>query len=142
MFRRGTLLIGLGLLVVACAGFETTAADLKTRLSEIDVRESLGDLTDCDTLSTTFVRLVQTAADNIDNLSEVTNGRVPESDIRVVVDDLAVSQYYEIAEKLGCAKIQMELVLVSRILEIDTETVDGDLFIDQILEEVQTSGLP
>lgn len=136
------MLIGLGLLVVACGAFETTAADLKTRLSEIDVRESLGDLTDCDTLSATFVRLVQTAADNIDNLSEVTSGRVPESDIRVVVDDLAVSQYYEIAEKLGCAKIQMELVLVNRILEIDTETVDGDLFIDQILEEVQTSGLP
>lgn len=136
------MLIALGFIVVACAGFETTAADLKTRLSEIDVRETLGDLTDCDTLSATFVKLVGTAADNIDNLSEVTNGRVPESDIRVVVDDLAVSQYYAIAEKLGCAKLQMELVLVNRILEIDTETVDGDLFIDQILEEVQAPGLP
>ncbi|HEY5889935.1 MAG TPA: hypothetical protein VIW94_04445 [Acidimicrobiia bacterium] len=142
MFRSVSALIGFGLLVVGCAGFETTAADLESRLSEIDVGETLSDLTDCDALSATFVKLVQTAADNIDNLSEVTNGEVPESEIRDVVDDLAVSQYYEVAEKLGCAKIQMELVLVNRILEIDTETADGDLFIDQILEEAQTPLVP
>lgn len=72
----------------------------------------------------------------------MTEGRVPESDIRQVVDDLAVSQYYELAEKLGYAKIQMELALVNRLLEIDTENADGDLFIDQILQEVQAPGLP
>lgn len=82
------------------------------------------------------------AADNIDNLSEVTNGEVPESEIRDVVDNLVVSQCYEVAEELGCAKIQIELVLVNRILEIDTETADGDLFIDRILEEAQTPLLP
>lgn len=60
MFRRGAVLVGLGLLVAACAGFETTAVDLKTRLSEIDVGETISDLTDCDALSATFVKLVQT----------------------------------------------------------------------------------
>lgn len=127
----------MGALLLSCSGFEMTAAEIKSSLSDIDVRGTLSELTDCDTLSAAFVQLVQTAADNIDSLSEVTEGRVPESDIRAVVDELAVSQYYEIAEKLGCAKIQMELALVNRILEIDPDTVDGDLFIDQILVEVQ-----
>jgi hypothetical protein len=36
----------------------------------------------------------------------------------------------------------MELALVNRILDIDTETADGDLFVEEILKEVQAQGLP
>jgi hypothetical protein len=142
MRRTIASLILLALTLSACAGFETRAADLRASLSDIDVKETLSSLSNCDALSDAFVQLVQTAADNVDNLSEVTGGQVPATEIRDVVDELSVSQYYEIAERLGCAKVQMELALVNRILDIDTETADGDLFVEEILKEVQAQGLP
>lgn len=134
------LLTTVALAISGCAGLEATAADLRGRLGDMDVRETLRQLSDCDSLSDTFVKLVQVAADNVDNLSEVTNGQVPATEIRDVVDELSVSQYYEVAERLGCAKIQMELALVNRILEIDADTVEGDLFLDELLAEVQAQG--
>lgn len=139
---HGRRAVGVALLVIlvalpGCAQLGETAADLRGKLDNIDLRETIGNLTDCDNLSDAFVGLVGVAADNIDGLAEVTDGRVPATDIRKVVDDVSVSSYFEIAERLGCSRIQMQLDLVNQIIEIDTDTVDGDEFIDQIVDQVQ-----
>ncbi len=138
MKRAKLVVVALLILVLpACAGLEESAADIRARIDAIDVRETLSGLTSCDALSDAFVGLVKRAATGIDDLNEVSGGRVPISDVREAVDELSVSQYFELAEKLGCARIQMQLQLADRILQIDTETLDGELLLEEVVKEIQ-----
>jgi len=138
VMRRGLLMISLSALcLVGCSDLEQSTADIRARIDGIDVRESLKDLASCDALSDTFVGLVKSAASSIDDLSQISDGRVPAADLRATVDELSVSQYFELAEKLGCSRIQMQLALANRILDIDTETLDGEILLEQVVEEIQ-----
>ena len=81
--------------------------------------------------------MVQTAADTVDSLSERTNGRVPVTDIRTAVDAIAVSQYFDIAERLGCAQVQQRLETIDQLRGLVPETPAGRDFIDEVLNQVE-----
>jgi hypothetical protein len=131
-------LIAVLLLTTGCAAAQETAQGLRDKIADIDIDATLDDLRDCDKLSETFVGLVGTAADAVDGLAERTNGRVPETDIRNAVDTIAVSKYFGIAERIGCAEIQQRLNTVNQLRELTPDTPAGEDFLEEILREVQT----
>lgn len=124
--------------MTACAGIETAVFDLQATVDEIDLEGAVGSLTDCDELSDAFVNLVGATADRVDDLAESTGTQIPIGDLREIVDELAVSRYYDIAEQLGCAKLQMELSLVEKLIDLQADTNSGENFLDEVLEEVQS----
>ena len=136
-FGRALLFVIVVATLAGCSGLEGATSDLRGRLEGIDIEETISELTDCDAISEAFIAAVRESADSVDEFAESTETSLPVSDIRGIVDDLAVSRFYEIAEQLGCARLQMELQLVDRLLEIDADTASGDAFLDEVLEQVQ-----
>ncbi len=123
----------------ACATASDTVAGLRDRIGDIDIDATLEGLRDCDKLSDTFVGLVQTAADALDGLSERTEGRVPETDIRDAVDGIAVSRYFDIAERIGCAELHQRLNTIDQLRQLNPDTPAGEEFLEEILREVQSA---
>lgn len=137
--RRGLgVALVLLLTVVGCSGLEGAAADLQARIEGLDLEAALEDLRDCDAVSEGFLVLVREAVRRVDGFSG--SGEVGTSDMAAIVDEVSVSQYYEIAESIGCAKLQAQVDLVDQLRGLDADTPAGDLFIDEMLEQAQAGG--
>jgi hypothetical protein len=141
--RRRSFAAGLLFVVVlaaGCASVAESAQGLRDRIQSIDINETLDGLRDCDRLSDTFVGVVRTAADTIDELAANSDGRLPATEIKGYVDRIAVTQYFDIAEKIGCLQVQQRLDTIDRLRGVETETPAGSDFLDEILRQVQASG--
>lgn len=137
--KRAVIALALCLALVGCDAVAESAQSLRDRLADIDLAQSLEGLRDCDRLSDTFVSVVGSAADALDSLSERTGGRVPETDVRNAVDTIAVSQYYDIAERIGCARLQQRLALLDQLQGLDTQSPAGEDFVEEILRQVEAT---
>ncbi len=140
--RRSLALVGVlfALLGAGCATVAEGAQGLRDKIESIDINETLDGLRDCDRLSDTFVGVVGTAANTIDELAAKSDGRLPATEIRGYVDKIAVSQYFDIAEKLGCLQVQQRLDTIDRLRGVETDTPAGTDFLNEILRQVQAQG--
>lgn len=137
--RRCLAIMALPLMIAGCAAAQETAQGWRDRIATIDIDAALEDLRDCDRLSQAFVEVVQTAAEAVDGLAERTEGRVPVTDIRTAVDNIAVSEYFEIAERIGCARLQQRLDTVDQLRDLTPDTPAGQDFLEEILRQVETA---
>jgi hypothetical protein len=135
--RTAVMFLIVALLAAGCSSVQESAQGLRDRITDIDIDETLEGLRDCDRLSDTFVGVVQTAADTVDSLSERTDGRVPVTDIRRAVDAISVSQYFDIAERIGCAEVQQRLNTVDQLRGLVPDTPAGQDFIEEVLNQVE-----
>ena len=67
-------------------------------------------------------------------------GRQAATEIWGYVDKIAVSQYFDIAEKLGCLQVQQRLDTIDRLRGVETDTPAGTDFLNEILRQVQAQG--
>lgn len=133
------MLLVLALAVPACSGLQGATEDLKARIGQIDLQETLSGLTDCDRLADTFVGLVKDTVGKVDE----TGGNaasIPAGDLADIVEEVSVSQYFDLAERVGCARIQAQLDLVDRLSDVEAETPAGESVIDQIIDTARTAG--
>ena len=137
MRRLAALLAGV-LLLSSCAAAQETVQGMRDRIADIDIDATLDGLRDCDQLSEAFVGVVQTAADTVDGLAERTDGRVPVTDIRNAVDNIAVSRYFDFAETIGCAELQQRLNTIDQLRDLSPDTPAGEDFLEEILRQVET----
>lgn len=137
---RLVLLLLVALLVGACDSASESVSGVRDRIAAIDIDATLEGLRDCDRLSGAFVGAVRTAADAVDGLAERANGRVPETDIRNAVDGLAVSNYFAIAERIGCTQVQQRLDTIDQLRELSPDTPAGEDFLEEIMRQVQAQG--
>lgn len=139
--RRGWVIASVLVVALLLAACETSAAEagarIKERVDTISVEDVMADLRDCDKLSETFVGLVQTGADAIDELAETTEGRVPETEVRNVVDKIATNEFFEIAERIGCDRLQSKIAIVDQLRGVDAESPEGTDFLNEILRQVE-----
>ena len=134
--RRGLISACVAvLMLVGCSGLEGAAADLQARLEGLDLETALEDLRDCDALSQAFLTVVREAVGRVDDFDG--SGEVGTSEMADIVDEVSVSRYYELAEGIGCARLQAQLDLVDQLRGIDADTPAGDLFLDEMLEQAQ-----
>lgn len=126
-------------LAAGCASVAEGAQGLRDRIQDIDINETLDGLRDCDRLSDTFVGVVRTAADTIDELAAQSDGRLPATEIRGYVDKIAVNQYFDIAERIGCLQVQQRLDTIDRLRGVETETPASTDFLNEILRQVQAA---
>ncbi len=136
---RGRLAIAVVTLLTigACSSVQESAQGLRDRLSDLSVDSALEGLRDCDRLSSAFVGVVESAADTIDSLAERTDGRVPETQIRETVDNIAVSRYFDIAERIGCAQLQQRVDTLEQLRDIAPGTPAGADLLDEIVRQVE-----
>lgn len=141
---RARIVIGCVLLALvalsACAAAQESVQGLRDRISGIDIDSALEGLRDCSRMSEGFVGVVQQAADAIDGLAETSNGRVPATDIRNAIDSIAVSRYFEIAERIGCAELQQRVTTLERLRDVAPDTPAGSEFLDEIISQVESAG--
>jgi hypothetical protein len=134
--------LGASLLLVAlvgCSGLEGATADLKARLENIDLEQTLSGLTDCDQMADRFVSVVKDAVGRVDEFGG-SAAEIPAGDMADIVEEVSVSQYYDLAERLGCARVQAQLDLVARLSTLDAETAAGDGFLDELIDNARATG--
>jgi len=139
-WRLVAALVGLVVFVAACGD---AAADARAKINEqvegLDVDQVLEDLRDCEKLSETFVGLVETGADAVDQLAETAEGRVPETEIRDMVDRVSANRFFEIAEQIGCSQLQSRIAIVDQVSEIDPDSPEGSEFLEEILRQLEAT---
>jgi hypothetical protein len=122
-----------------CSGLEGATADLKARLQNLDLEEALGDLTDCGQLADRFVSVVKDAVGRVDEFGG-SAAEIPAGDMADIVEEVSVSKYYDFAERLGCARVQAQLDLVDRLVDLDAETPAGAGFLDEVIDNARSAG--
>jgi hypothetical protein len=137
--RWAAVVAAASLLAVGCGNVSESAQSLRERIEAIDIDATLQGLRDCDRLSEAFVGVVRTAADTVDSLAEKSGGRLPAVEIREFVDKIAVSQYFDIAETIGCLQVQQRLNTLDRLRGLEPETPAGTDFLNEILRQVESS---
>ena len=137
MVIRIVAVVAIALALTSCDTATESVTGLRDRITDIDIDATLDGLRDCDRLSEVFVGVVRTAADTLDGLAERTDGRVPETDVRNAVDGIAVSNYFEIAERIGCAELQHRVNTIDQLRDLAPDTPAGEDFLEEILRQVQ-----
>jgi len=139
MSRLVVIWAAAALALSGCASVSESAQSLRDRIESIDIDATLQGLRDCDRLSDAFVGLVKTAADTVDTLAEQSDGRLPAVEIRDFVDKIAVSQYFDVAEQIGCLQVQQKLDTLDQLRGVQTDTPAGSDFLNEILRQVESS---
>jgi hypothetical protein len=120
--------------VVGCAGLRGATDQLMDRIQDIDLDATLEDMTDCENLADTFVGLVEDTVDGIDAVTAEQGVDPPIADLREIVDELSVSRYYDIAERLGCSRLQAQLGLIDKLRDLEAGTSGGDDFLEEMVD--------
>lgn len=131
MWLVGVVLV---VLVVGCAGLQGATDQLMDRIQDIDLEATLEDMTDCENLADTFVGVVKDTVDDIDAVAAEQGVDPPISDLREMVDELSVSRYYDIAERLGCSRLQAQLDLIDKLRGLEAGTSSGDDFLEEMVD--------
>ncbi len=128
-------------LLTACAG---VSVELPSEIAEFDVEQVMSDLRDCDKLSETFVGVVRQMAEDLDELSEVSGGRIAADELGDRVDTVVDSGYFEVAKRLGCNVVAQRVEIVERLRDVDPDSAAGEDFLDEVIRQVgaeaQSSG--
>lgn len=108
--------------------------------SDFDIDGILEDLGDCDALSATFVAVVREAAEDLDELSERSGGRVPAAALTDKVDAIVDNAYFEVAERLGCNAVSQRVETVERLRDLSPESDAGEGLVDEVISELEDRG--
>ncbi len=137
---RRALVVALLVAAAACGGVEETVSGLRDRIESIEIEPEavLESVRDCDRISTALVGAVRAVADQIDGAGG--DGLIPATEIRELVDRIAVSRYYEIAERIGCARLALELDTLDRLRDVNPTTPTGRDFLEEIRRQVEAAG--
>lgn len=123
------------LLPVACASVTVTIPnDIGPGF---DLDKSLADLRDCGTLSDTFVGVVREAAQELDDLSASSGGKVPSGALTAKVDVIAKTSYFKIGEKLGCDAVAQRVDTLDRLRGISPSSQAGKDLVSEVLDQVE-----
>lgn len=132
------LSVALLLAVAACGSVTVNLPDEIG--ADFDLEATLGELTDCDTLSDTFVAVVRHAAADIDELAESSGGRVPAGELADKVDLVVDGAYFEVAERLGCSAVTQRLETLDRLRRLDPATAAGNDLVTEVIRELEQQG--
>lgn len=102
-----------------------------------DVETVLADLKDCDTLRETFVAVVRQAAADLDEVSEVTGGKIPSARLEEKVDAVVGKTYFEVAERLGCNAVAHRVETVERLRDLDPASEAGDDLVSEAIRQIE-----
>ena len=131
----GAFVLSLMVVISACSSVQERIDALDF---EFDLDAILDEVRNCDALSDRLVGLVARGADAVDDLSERTGGRVPETTIRETVDKISVSRFFDLAEQIGCTSLEFRLKAIEDMADIATDTPAGDSLIEEVLRELET----
>jgi len=120
--------------LVGCSGLQGATDQLLERVQDIDLDATLEDMTNCENLADAFVDLVKDTVDGIDAVATERGVDPPISDLREMVDELSVSRYYDIAERLGCSRLQAQLDLIDKLRSLEAGTSSGGDFLDEMVD--------
>ncbi|MDH3500551.1 MAG: hypothetical protein OEM97_10540 [Acidimicrobiia bacterium] len=128
------------ILTVLTAVLFTSCGSVQERVDAVDLDLDLDSLLDqvrdCDALSARLVDIVRSAARAVDDLAASTDGRVRETTIRETVDKLAVSKFFDLAERIGCTNLEFKLNAIEQLREVATETNAGERLLEEILNQM------
>lgn len=127
-----TLLASI-ILLPACSTIESRIDGLDL---DIDVDQVLDEVRDCERLAARFIGVIRTAAEALDEYSAANEGQVPATDISSTVERVAASRFTDIAEQIGCARLQFQLDMIERLEQLDPDSEAGAELIRQIEEQL------
>lgn len=126
-------------MIASCGG---VSIDLPEEIgSDFEIDGLLEDLGDCDALSETFVAVVREAAEDLDELSERSGGRVPAAELTEKVDAIVENSYFEVAERLGCNAVTQRVETIERLRELSPESTAGENLVDEVIEGLEDRGI-
>jgi hypothetical protein len=128
-----TALLALSALLSGCTAIESRIDGFEL---DVDVDQILDEVRDCERLAARFTGVIRTAAEALDEYSAANEGRVPATDITTAVDRIAASKFTDIAEQLGCARLQFQLDMIDRLQQLDPESDAGAELIKQIEDQL------
>lgn len=137
--RRALGIGALLLALVGCSSLEGVTEDIKARVGEIDLQETLSGLTDCERLADAFLEVVENTVAVVDETGGEA-GSIPAGDLADIVDEVSVSQYYDLAERIGCARVQAQLDLMDRLVELNAKTGAGESVLDEVIDSARSAG--
>jgi hypothetical protein len=105
--------------------------------SGFDLDSVLDEVRDCDKMSETFVAVVSRAADQIDDLAERSGGRVDPPELREKIEAISVTEYFRLAERIGCERLQLQAQTIDQLRDLDPTGSAGEDLIDAVLDEVE-----
>lgn len=108
--------------------------------ADFDLDAVLTEMQDCDALSEAFVEVVTTAAAQADALAEASGGAIEPLELREKVEAISVSQYFGLAEQIGCRRLQLQAQTIDQLSRLDPEGSAGQELIEVILDQVQQAG--
>ena len=127
--------------VVTLASCGQVTVDLPGDIGEgFDLDTVLEEVRDCDRMSQTFVAVVSEAADQIDALAARSGGRVNPPELRKKIDAVSVTEYFRLAERIGCERLQMQTRTLDQLRELDPNGSNGQDLIDAVLDRVAAQG--
>jgi hypothetical protein len=131
---RQSLLV-LAVLLSACG---SVSIEIPSDIgADFDIDQVLDEVRDCDAMSATFLEVVSAAADQVDRLAEAANGRVEPMELREKVEAISVSEYFALAERIGCQRLELQVQTIDQLRKLDPEGAAGQELIDVILEQVE-----
>ena len=134
---RYVVVVAMSVALSACATVQEQIDGL-----DVDIDAILEEVRDCDGLADRLVDLARTSAHAVDDLAARGQGRVPETTIRETVDKIAVSRFFELAERIGCTSLEFRIKAIEDLTDIATETESGQDLIDEILRDLEASTGP
>jgi hypothetical protein len=134
MRNRLTVLIIALTMLTSCG---QVTVDLPGDIGEgFDLDTVLDEVRDCDKMSQTFVAVVSEAADQIDALAARSGGRVDPPELRKKIEAVSVTEYFRLAERIGCEQLQLQTETIDRLEDLDPTGSNGQDLIDAVLDEV------
>lgn len=107
---------------------------------DFEIGSVLDDLRDCDMLSETFVAVVREAAEDIDAMSEASEGRVPAGELTSRVDALTGTAYFEVARRLGCSAVSQRVETVDRLRDLSPDSRAGEDLVGEVIRQIEAQG--
>lgn len=129
--------VAMALLLGACAG---VSVEVPAEITEFDFDQVMSELRDCDKLSETFVGVVRQMATDLDELSDVSGGRIPANELSERIDTVVDSGYFEIAKRLGCNVVVQRVEILDRLREVDPDSPAGEDFLEEVIRQVEAEG--
>ena len=137
MQRRYFTITVVSIALLAACG-QVAIPEIPTDIgAEFDLDSVLDEVRDCDRVSESFVAVVSEAADQIDELAGRSGGRVDPPELREKIDAISVTEYFAIAERIGCERLQLQADTLDQLRDLDPGGTDGQELVDTILDGVQ-----
>lgn len=121
--------LAIAVVTTSCAAVQERAGDF-----DIDLDSMLDEVRDCDRLVDRMVDAISAAAAAADELAAANDGIVPATRIGEIVERVAVSRWFDLAETLGCLRLEMQLQVLDELRDVAPESPAGR----DLLERIET----